>query len=311
VKILLLGANGQVGFELARSLAPLGELHLATRDGQGLSDDANAVAVDLANPETLGNALHRIAPDIVVNAAAYTAVDRAEDEENLADRANHWALTVLGAWAAHAGALVLHYSTDYVFDGQGTRAYREGDATAPLGVYGRSKLGGENALRDSGCDYFIFRTAWVFAARGQNFLRTMLRLGTERDQLRVVNDQRGAPTTARLIADATAQVLVRWLALDADQQRETLGTYHLCAAGECTWYEFATAIFIAAHAAGLIERQVQVVPITTADYPTRARRPAYSVLDTTKIRDTFGLNLPDWKQGLDAVIAELTTMQRR
>jgi dTDP-4-dehydrorhamnose reductase len=309
VKILLLGANGQLGFELTRSLAPLGELHLATRDGQRLDRGANEVAVDLANPETLGNALHRVAPDIVVNAAAYTAVDRAEDEENLADRANHWALTVLGAWAAHSGALVVHYSTDYVFDGRGARPYREDDATAPLGVYGRSKLGGENALRESGCDYFIFRTAWVYAARGQNFLRTMLRLGAERDQLRVVNDQRGAPTTARLIADATAQVLVRWLALDAEQQREVLGTYHLCAAGECTWYEFAKAIFTAAGAAGLLERQVQVVPITTADYPTKARRPAYSVLDTTKIRDTFGLNLPDWKQGLDAVMTELATLR--
>ena len=309
MKILLLGANGQVGFELARSLAPLGELHLATRDGRGLSRAVNCVAVDLANPETLGNALHRIAPDIVVNAAAYTAVDRAEDEENLADRANHWALTVLGAWAAHAGTLVVHYSTDYVFDGQGTRPYREDDATAPLGVYGRSKLGGENALRESGCDHLIFRTAWVYAARGKNFLRTMLRLGAERDQLRVVNDQRGAPTTARLIADVTAQVLVRWLALDVEQQRETLGTYHLCAAGACTWYEFAKAIFAAAHTAGLIERQIQVAPITTADYPTKARRPAYSVLDTTKIRNAFGLDLPDWNQGLAVAIAELATMR--
>ncbi len=305
MKILLLGANGQVGFELARSLAPLGEMHLATREGRGLSRGVNAVAVDLANPETLGNALHRISPDIVVNAAAYTAVDRAEDEENLADRANHWALTVLGAWAAHAGALVVHYSTDYVFDGKGTRPYREDDTTAPLGVYGRSKLAGENALRESGCHHFIFRTAWVYAARGHNFLLTMLRLARERDTVRVVDDQRGAPTTARLIADATAQALVRWLALDVEQQRDTLGTYHLCAAGECTWYEFAKAIFAAAHAAGLIERQIQVAPITTADYPTKARRPAYSVLDTAKIRDAFGLDLADWKKGLDAAIAEL------
>jgi dTDP-4-dehydrorhamnose reductase len=309
MKILLLGANGQVGFELARSLAPLGELHLATRDGRGSSRGVTAVAVDLANPETLGNALHRIAPDIVVNAAAYTAVDRAEDEENLADRANHWALTVLGAWAAHAGALVVHYSTDYVFDGKGIRPYLEDDATAPLGVYGRSKLAGENALRESACDHFIFRTAWVYAARGHNFLLTMLRLARERDSVRVVDDQRGAPTPARLIADATAQVLVRWLALDAEQQRETLGTYHLCAGGECTWHEFAQAIFAAAHAAGLIERQIQVVPITTAEYPTKAQRPVYSVLDTSKIRDVFGLHLPPWDDGLDAVITELATLR--
>ena len=301
MKILLLGAHGQVGFELARSLAPLGELHLATRDGQRLSRVSNCVAVDLANPETLGNALHAVSPDIVVNAAAYTAVDRAEDEENLADRINHHALTVLGAWAKQTQALIVHYSTDYVFDGQGTRAYREDDATAPLGAYGRSKLAGENALRESGCDHLIFRTAWVYAARGQNFLRTMLRLGAERDQLRVVNDQRGTPTSARLIADATAQVLARDV--------RTNGTYHLCASGECTWYEFARAIFLRAAAAGIIQREPQVVPVTTADYPTKAQRPAYSVLDTAKFHDAFGLHLPHWEHGLDAVIGELATMR--
>lgn len=311
MKILLLGANGQVGFELARSLAPLGELLTATREGKHLSNPVKCIVADLANPETLGNALHVVAPDIVVNAAAYTAVDRAEDEENLADRINHHALTVLGAWARRTQALIVHYSTDYVFDGQGTRPYREDDATAPLGAYGRSKLAGEEALRESGCDHFIFRTAWVYAARGQNFLRTMLRLARERDAVRVVNDQRGAPTTARLIADATAQVLTRWLAHEerAEISDDSLGTYHLCAAGECSWHEFAEAIFAAAHGAGLIERQMQVVPITTADYPTKARRPAYSVLDTTRIRDVFGLHLPPWQDGLDAVIAELATLR--
>lgn len=307
MKILLLGANGQVGFELARSLAPLGELHLATRDGRCLSSVFHCVCVDLANPETLGNALHQVAPDIVVNAAAYTAVDRAEDEENLADRVNHWALTVLGAWAAHAGALVVHYSTDYVFDGKATRPYREDDATAPLGVYGRSKLAGENALLLSGCDHLILRTAWVYAARGQNFLRTMLRLGAERDPLRVVNDQRGAPTSARLIADASAQALACWLRFDAGQRADALGTHHLCATGECSWYEFALAIFQRAAAAGIIQREPHVLPITTAEYPTKAQRPAFSVLDTANFRDTFGLHLPPWGDGLDAVIGELAT----
>ena len=309
MKILLLGANGQVGFELARSLAPLGELHLATRDGRRLSNVIKCVAADLANPETLGNALHAVAPDIVVNAAAYTAVDRAEDEENLADRVNHWALTVLGIWAAQAGALVVHYSTDYVFDGTSTQPYREDDATAPLGVYGRSKLAGENALRESGCDHLILRTAWVYAARGQNFLRTMLRLARDRDSVRVVNDQRGAPTTARLIADATAFALERWLSGDSTQHARSSGTYHLCAAGECTWFNFANTIFAHAVGAGLIERSPEVVPITTADYPTRAQRPAYSVLDTTKFRTAFGLHLPSWEQGLDAVIGELATVR--
>jgi len=205
VKILLLGANGQVGFELARSLAPLGELHVATRTGS-----ERVAAVDLANPETLDAALHAVQPDIVVNAAAYTAVDRAEDEPELADRVNHRAVGEIGAWAAKHDACVVHYSTDYVFDGHGIvedsgspRAYREDDATAPLGAYGRSKLAGEQALAASGASHVVFRTAWVYAARGHNFLRTMLRLAAEREELRVVADQVGAPTPARWIAKAT------------------------------------------------------------------------------------------------------------
>ena len=296
MKILLLGANGQVGFELARSLAPLGDLRLATRDGR-----AGGIAVDLANPETLDAALHSVAPEIVVNAAAYTAVDRAEDEANLAERINHWALTVLGAWAARTGATVVHYSTDYVFDGQGTCPYREDDATAPLGVYGRSKLAGEVALRESGCDHLIFRTAWVYAARGQNFLRTMLRLAGERDEIRVVEDQRGAPTPARLIAAATAVALARHI--DSDNALD--GTYHLCAAGECSWYDFASTLLARAAERGLIARCPRVVPIPTSAYPTKARRPAFSVLDTTRLRAAFGLHLPSWQDGLDSVIGEL------
>jgi len=308
-KILLLGANGQVGFELARTLAPLGELQVATRDGL-LATGEHCLHADLANPETLDAALHAAAPDIVVNAAAYTAVDRAEDEENLADRINHWALTVLGAWAARTGALVVHYSTDYVFDGAARHPYREDDPTAPLGVYGRTKLAGEDALRASGCDHLILRTAWVFAARGHNFLRTMLRLARERDELRIVDDQRGAPTAAGTIASATAQALSLWLAWDGQARDAAIGTYHLCAGGQCSWFEFAQAIVASAKRAGLVDRVPAVVPIATADYPTRARRPAWSVLDTTKIRAAFGLNLPRWEQGLDAVIGELAAAQR-
>lgn len=304
MKILLLGANGQVGFELARSLAPLGELQAATRDGV-LGAGAQCLRVDLANPETLDAALHAAAPDMVVNAAAYTAVDRSEDEENLADRINHWALTVLGAWAARRGALVVHYSTDYVFDGAGTRPYREDDPTAPLGVYGATKLAGENALRQSGCDHLILRTAWVFAARGHNFLRTMLRLARERDELRIVDDQRGAPTSARLIAAATAVAVARWIDMDSPARTAAQGTHHLCAGGECTWYEFAQSFLTAAQNSGLIERVPRLVPITTAEYPTRARRPAYSVLDTGKFRATFGLHLPDWEHGSGAVLEEI------
>lgn len=304
MKILLLGANGQVGFELARSLAPLGELVCATRSGT-LAGAVPCLAADLARPESLAATLDAVKADVIVNAAAYTAVDRAEDEPQLAQRINAQALAEIGARAAAGNALVVHYSTDYVFDGAGSRPYRENDATAPLGVYGRSKLDGENALRASGCDHLILRTAWVYAARGHNFLRTMLRLAREREELRIVGDQRGAPTPARLISAATAAALARLLARRTGERDKWLGTYHLCAAGQCTWFDFAGAIFARAHAAGLLERVPRLVPISTAEYPTPARRPTYSVLDCSRIRDAFGLHLPNWRNGLDAVISEL------
>ena len=243
--------------------------------------------------------------DIIVNAAAYTAVDRAEDDAAAAQRINGDALGDIGDWAKRNNRLVVHYSTDYVFNGEGKRPYLETDPTSPLGVYGQTKLAGEIALLDSGCDYFIFRTAWVYAARGKNFLLTMLKVGAERDEVRVVNDQRGTPTSARLIADTTRDVLARWCSLGDVPRQQVLGTYHLCASGESTWYDFANAIFTDAKTAGLIERKPRVMPIATADYPTRAKRPRYSVLDTTKIRDTFGVDLPDWRKGLHDVIGEL------
>ena len=305
MKVLLLGANGQLGFELARALAPLGELVCATRSGT-LPGDASGLSADLGNANSLAVALHAAQADIVVNAAAYTAVDRAEDEPALAQRVNVQALAEIGAWATANRALVVHFSTDYVFDGRGARPYREIDRVAPLGVYGRGKLDGENALRESGCAHLILRTAWVYAARGNNFLRTMLRLARERDELRVVNDQRGAPTTARLIADASALALARLLARRTPERERLHGTYHLCADGDCTWFDFAGAIFTRAHAAGLLDRMPKLTPIASAEYPTRAQRPAYSVLDTRKFRDAFGLHLPDWRQGLDATIGELT-----
>lgn len=308
MKILLLGANGQVGFELARTLAPLGDLACATRSGTR-ETGAPCVRADLGDAVSLENALREARADIIVNAAAYTAVDRAEDEENVAASINSQALKIIGSHAAQTQALVVHYSTDYVFDGEGTRPYREHDDVAPLGAYGRSKLAGEIALSNSGCANLILRTAWVYGARGQNFLRTMLRVGRERDQLRVVNDQRGAPTTSRLIAEATAQMLSRWIAFDGERRKPVLGIHHLCASGACTWYEFAGEIFRRAHAAGLIDRAPQVVPISTAEYPTKARRPAYSVLDTTKFRAAFDLALPAWEDGLDAVLGELATLR--
>ena len=304
MKLLLLGANGQVGFELKRAVGGLADLVCATRDGT-LAGGGACVRADVSQAVSLIDVLQDHAPDIVVNAAAYTGVDRAEEEPDLADRINHRALAVLGAWAASNDRLVVHYSTDYVFDGTATRPYREDDATAPLGVYGQTKLAGEIALRESGCAHLVLRTAWVYAARGHNFLRTMLRVGSQRDALNVVDDQRGSPTTARLIARASAEVLAAWSAAAAGERERLLGTYHLSAAGECSWYEFAQAIFARAAAANLVTRVPTITPVPSAEYPTRARRPACSVLDTTKIRRTFALDLPPWQAGLEQVIGEL------
>jgi dTDP-4-dehydrorhamnose reductase len=300
MKLLLLGANGQVGFELQRSLAPLGELVCATRSGR-LPGGAPCAQVDIADAVALDALLGREKPDVVVNAAAHTAVDRAEDEPEAARLANADAPARLARWCEQRDATLVHYSTDYVFDGRATRPYRENDPTAPLGNYGRTKLAGENAIRASGARHLIFRTAWVYAARGQNFLRTMLRLAQEREQLRVVADQIGAPTPARWIAAATALALVRKPQGHTDPR---LGTMHLSAAGETHWCEFARAIFADAVDAGLLERAPRVEPITTADYPTRATRPAYSRLDNRRLYDALGLRLPDWRRGVSEVVAE-------
>lgn len=306
MKILLLGANGQVGFELQRSLAPLGEMMVATRSGK-LPGGIDCLRADLADAGSLARALDSAQCNIVVNAAAYTAVDRAEDEAQLAGRVNGMALAQIGAWAARQRALAVHYSTDYVFDGQSRRPYREDDATAPLGVYGRSKLAGENALRASGCDHLILRTAWVYGARGGNFLHTMLRLAGARERLTVVDDQHGAPTSSRLIAAATATILSRWI--DATQRASCNGIYHLAAAGETNWCEFARAIVERAGRAGLLAQVPEVAAIRSEDFPTKARRPAYSVLDTTKLRERFGVFLQEWTLGLDATIGELVEMR--
>jgi dTDP-4-dehydrorhamnose reductase len=276
------------------------EIIPATRNGV-LEDGAPCQTLDLADFDALTKTLDRIAPDIIINAAAYTAVDRAEDEAELAQRINGEAPGVLGAWARQHAARVVHYSTDYVFDGTAARAYREDDATHPVSAYGRSKLAGEIALRESGARHLIFRTAWVYAARGQNFLRTMLRLGAERDTLRVVDDQIGAPTPARLIADVTAHVVGPWR-LDETPKRD--GIYHLVASGQTSWCGFARGIFERAQA-GLIEQAPIVQAIRTDEYPTKAKRPAWSVLDATKLRQTFDIELPAWQAALDGVVAEL------
>ncbi len=299
MRILLFGGNGQVGTECRRSLAPLGELVIATRDGL-LQDGTACEMADFDRPGRLAGLFARVAPDVVVNAVAYTAVDRAESEPDAAFRANAEAPRRIADACAQCDALLLHYSTDYVFDGRGTRPYREGDPTAPLGVYGASKLAGEQAVRDSGARHLIFRTAWVYATHGKNFLRTMLRLAADRDELRVVADQNGSPTSAALIADISARAL--------GQPVEQSGTWHLTATGATSWCGFAEAIIDSAHARGLIARRPRIVPITTADYPTQAARPAYSVLDTAKLQRDFNLVPLAWQDGLgeimDAMVPE-------
>ena len=294
MKILLFGANGQVGTELRRSLAPLGEV-IATTRSAALPEGFACERADFDAPETLVALIERIAPDVVVNAAAYTAVDRAEDDVDAVFRANAEAPRLIAETCQRHGALLVHYSTDYVFDGCSTRPYREGDPVAPLGVYGASKLAGEQAIRSSGARHLIFRTAWVYAAHGSNFLRTMLRLAGERDELRVVADQIGSPTPAGLIADVTAQVL--------RQSPTQSGLWHLTAAGECSWHRFAETIVEDALASGLLASRPSVVPITTADYPTRAARPAYSVLDCSLLQADFGIRLPRWQDALGNVLA--------
>ena len=293
MRLLLLGANGQVGHALRRELAPLGEVVCTTRSGT-LPDGTACERADFDQPSTLPALVERIAPDVVVNAAAYTAVDRAEEERDAAFRANAEAPAALAEACARRDALLVHYSTDYVFDGNGTRPWREDDATAPLGVYGASKLAGEDAVRGSAARHMVFRTAWVYGAHGHNFMRTMLRLGADRDELRVVADQVGTPTPARLIAQATAQ------ALAADPGAN--GLWHLTAAGSTSWHGFAEAIFAGAQARGLLPKAPRVLPIATSEYPTPARRPAYSCLDIGRMQADFAIRLPDWEQALSGVL---------
>jgi dTDP-4-dehydrorhamnose reductase len=289
VNILLTGRNGQVGWELQRTLQPVGKVTACDHAG-----------LDLADAAAVRRKLDEVRPDAIVNAAAYTAVDKAESEPEQANAVNAAAPALLAQEAARRGALLIHYSTDYVFDGAKAAPYVETDPTGPLGAYGRSKLAGEAGIRASGCDHLIFRTSWVYAARGANFLRTILRLAAEREELRVVNDQVGAPTWARLIAEATALALRQALA-ERRHGRFESGLFHLACAGETSWHGFASAIV--AGRSGLSVKTV--TPIVTADYPTPARRPANSRLDTGAFRARFGLALPDWRDCLQLCLEEL------
>lgn len=302
MKILLIGADGQVGFELHRALAPLGAVMATTRSGR-LPGGGSCHGLDLADFDALRALVVEQRPDWILNAAAYTRVDDAETSAELACRINGHALGVIGAAAHAVGARVLHYSTDYVFAGIGDRPWCEQDATGPINAYGRSKLEGETQLRAALPAHLVLRVAWVYAARGRNFMRTMLRLAAERDELRVVADQFGAPTPARWIAEASAQAIARLGLAGPDDRR--FGTWHLAPTGVTSWHGFASAIVARAAAAGLIAQVPRVVPVASVEFPAPARRPAWSVLDSTALRESFGLALPDWSHGLDAVLGEI------
>ena len=289
MNILLTGKNGQVGWELQRTLQPVGKVAAFSHAG-----------LDLADAAAIRSKLDEVRPNVIVNAAAYTAVDKAESEPELAHEVNAVAPALLAQEAARRGALLIHYSTDYVYDGAKAAPYVESDKTNPLGAYGRSKLAGEEGIRASGCDHLIFRTSWVYAARGANFLRTILRLAAEREELRIVMDQIGAPTWARLIAEATALALRQALA-ERRHGRFESGLFHLACAGETSWHGFASAIVEGRQ--GL--RVKAVTPITTVDYPTPAQRPANSRLDTGAFRARFGLALPDWRDCLQLCLEEI------
>ena len=294
MKILLLGKNGQVGWALQRSLAPLGEL-------VALDSQSQTHCGDLSNLTGLAQTVRDVAPDVIVNAAAYTAVDKAENEPVLAHTINALALSVLAQEAKRIGAWLIHFSTDYVFDGSGDKPWLETDATVPLSVYGVTKLAGEQAIIASACKHLIFRTSWVYGARGNNFAKTMLKLAQERDSLKVVNDQMGAPTGADLLADVTAHAIRTAL-----QKPNVSGLYHLAASGETSWHEYACFVIDFARQAGLdikvAQTAIQAVP--SSEFATVAKRPLNSRLNTNKLQKTFSLHLPDWQSGVTRMLVE-------
>lgn len=294
MRILLFGKNGQLGWELQRSLAPLGEvIALGTHDRP---------CADFNRPSDVAATVRALAPDVIVNAAAYTAVDKAESDSQTAMTVNAVTPGLLARTAAGLGAWLVHYSTDYVFDGSGMTPWREDDPVAPVNEYGRGKLAGEENIRTAGGRHLIFRTSWVYAARGNNFAKTMLKLAQERDALKVIDDQYGAPTGADLLADITAHALRAVMV-----QPELGGTYHVAPAGETTWHGYARHVIGRARAAGLPVKVAEdaIAAVPTSEFPTPARRPANSRLDTAKLRSAFGLHLPDWRVGVDRMLTEI------
>ena len=290
MKILVTGANGQVGYELRRTLATLGEVIAVDVD-----------TIDFGNADALRSRIREISPQLVVNAAAYTAVDKAEADPDLAMRVNATAPGVIAAEAKRLGAMLVHYSTDYVYDGAKAGPYVETDSTNPLSVYGKSKLAGDEAISASGAAHVILRTSWVYGARGNNFFLTMRRLAAEREELRIVNDQTGAPTWCRMLAQATAQIVATAGTPAALGGRS--GIYHLSAGGATTWFGFVNAIM--GHAAALgLPKTPRLVPITTAEYPAPARRPANSILSNSKITQAFGVMMPSWDAALASCVED-------
>jgi dTDP-4-dehydrorhamnose reductase len=295
MKILLFGQSGQVGWELQRSLAPLGEV-------VALDHDSTELHGNFAEPERLAATVRAVRPDLIVNAAAHTAVDKAESEPEFARALNATSPGVIAREAAALGAWLVHYSTDYVFDGSGDRPWREDDTTGPLSVYGATKLEGEQAIVASGCKHLIFRTSWVYAARGGNFAKTMLRLAREKDRLTVIADQTGAPTGADLLADVTAHAVRVGL-----QRPEVSGLYHAVAGGTTTWHGYASHVIEFARNAGQPIKVAAdaIAPVPTSAFPTPARRPSNSRLDTRRLQETFGLVLPQWQRGVDRMLSEV------
>ncbi|MDR1462387.1 MAG: dTDP-4-dehydrorhamnose reductase [Azoarcus sp.] len=296
MKILLLGKSGQLGWELQRALAPLGDVMAL-----GLHSSGGLVG-DLGDEAGLRATIAAVAPDIIVNAAAYTAVDRAESEPELAYRINAGGPAVLAAEAAARGIWLLHYSTDYVYDGSGSRPWREDDAPRPLSVYGKTKLVGDEAILACGCPCLILRTSWVYAARGSNFARTVLNLAAERETLSMVADQIGAPTGADLIADVSAHLL---RSVTRDGNAPPCGVYHLVAAGETSWYDYARLVIDEARKHSLSIKAKNVVPILSEAWKTPAVRPLNSRLDTTRLRTCFDIRLPDWREGVERLVHEI------
>ena len=294
MKILLTGCNGQVGWELVRALLPLGEVIAANR-----------AQADLSDLDGLRRIVQKYSADVIVNAAAYTAVDKAETEENLAFRINAEAPTVLAEEAKRSGALLIHYSTDYVFDGTKLSAYAEDDAPNPVNVYGQSKLAGEKAIQATGADYLILRTSWVYAARGHNFLRSVLRLAEEREELNIVADQIGSPTWARLIAETTAHI-IRQSVLERHSGSFNSGLYHLTSTGETSWHGFAqTIVDVVRQQGNQTLKNRTINPIPTTDYPLPAKRPANSLLSTGRLEQHFGLKMPAWDKALKLCMEDM------